>query len=154
MDERSIKGLVDQYIHISFSIERNGASLIKSKLAEDLTNDQHYMLRYINKVGVCTSSELAEVFTVKKSAITAIINRLWKKGLIKRTRDEKDRRVVYLTLTDVGQACFDETERGIYELVGSFVKQFDQEEIEAFMRTYEKLNQMILSRKQAALEGE
>ncbi|WP_040207508.1 MarR family winged helix-turn-helix transcriptional regulator [Neobacillus jeddahensis] len=149
MDEKSIKELVDQYLHISFSIERCGGSLIKGQLAEDLTNDQHYMLRYMNKVEVCTSTELAEVFDVKKSAITAIINRLWKKGLIQRSRDENDRRVVYLTLTNVGKELFDETERRIYELVGSFVKQFEQTEIEAFMRTYEKLNQMIIASKEA-----
>lgn len=154
MDEKSLKELVDQYIHTTFSIEKHGANLIKGQLAEDLTNDQHYMLRYMNKVEVCTSSELAEVFHVKKSAITAIINRLWKKGLIERTRDENDRRVVYLTLTDVGKALFNETEQRIYQLVGSFIKQFDQDEIEAFMKTYEKLNQMILASHESALEEE
>ena len=151
MNETSIKELVDQYINLTFSIEKNTAQLVKCQIVSDLTNDQHYILRYINQKGECTSSELADVFRVKKSAITAIIERLWKKGFIKRTRDEEDRRVVYLTLTDVGQELFRETELRIHQLVGSLIKQFDQEEIESFMKTYKKLNRIILATKEEML---
>ncbi|WP_071394561.1 MarR family winged helix-turn-helix transcriptional regulator [Bacillus tuaregi] len=147
MDDTSIKKLVDQYIDLNFFIEKNVESLIKGQISSDLTNDQQYMLRYINKVGVCTSSELAEIFNVKKSAITAIINRLWDKGLILRTRDDKDRRMIYLTLTEAGKEVFNQSEVRIHQLVTSFITQFDQEEIEAFMKTYEKLNQIILAAK-------
>lgn len=151
MKDTSIKELVDQYINLTFSIEKNSCQLIKGQISSDLTSDQHYILRYINQKTECTSSELADVFNVKKSAITAIIERLWKKGFIQRTRDEHDRRVVYLTLTEVGQDLFRETELRIYQLVGSLMKQFEQEEIEAFMKTYEKLNRIILDTKEEML---
>lgn len=151
MENTAIKELVDQYINLTFSIEKNTAQLVKCQIGSDLTNDQHYILRYINRKEECTSSELAEVFHVKKSAITAMIERLWKKGFIQRTRDENDRRVVYLTLTAVGQELFHETELGINQLVGSLIKQFDQEEIETFMKTYEKLNRIILATKEERL---
>ncbi|EKN69939.1 MarR family transcriptional regulator [Neobacillus bataviensis LMG 21833] len=151
MKDTSIKELIDQYINLTFSIEKNSVQLIKGQIGNDLTSDQHYILRYINQREECTSSELADVFNVKKSAITAIIERLWKKGFIKRTRDEQDRRVVYLTLTEGGQELFRETELRIYQLVGSLIKQFDQAEIEAFMKTYEKLNRIILATKEEML---
>jgi DNA-binding MarR family transcriptional regulator len=152
LNDLSIKKLVDQYIEINFSIEKTAEQLIKGQMSGDLTSDQHYMLRHINNVQVCTSTELAEIFQVKKSAITAIITRLWEKGLIQRTRDEKDRRVIYLTLTDTGKALFEETESRIHQLVGSFIKQFDQDEIEYFMKTYEKLNKIILATKDCKVE--
>lgn len=152
MDDISIKKLVDQYIEINFSIEKNVEQLIKGQMSRDLTSDQHYMLRYINNVELCTSTELADVFQVKKSAITAIINRLWEKGLINRTRDEKDRRVVYLSLTTSGKDLFDKTEEPIHHLVASFIKQFDQEEIVQFMQTYKKLNNIILATKDNKVE--
>ncbi|WP_066067079.1 MarR family winged helix-turn-helix transcriptional regulator [Neobacillus soli] len=151
MEDTSIKELVDSYINLTFSIEKNSVQLIKGQIRNDLTNDQHYILRYINQKEECTSSELAEVFHVKKSAITAIIERLWKKGFIQRTRDEQDRRVVYLTLTDDGKDLFQETELRIYQLVGSLINQFDQDEIEVFMKTYEKLNRIILATKEEML---
>lgn len=143
----AIQDLIDKYVDISFSVHRKGEVLIKEQMDNDLTNDQHYTLRYMIKVGSCTSSELAEAFDVQKSAITAIINRMWEKGLIQRTRDEKDRRVVYLTVTDKGKELYLETEERIYKLVGSFIKKFELSEIKQFIETYEKLNQILIESK-------
>ncbi|RDU38995.1 MarR family transcriptional regulator [Neobacillus piezotolerans] len=113
--------------------------MIKGQIGSDLTNDQHYVLRYIRKKGECTSTELAEVFGVNKSAITAIITRLTDKGLVKRTRDEGDRRIVYLALTDEGINLFENAEQRIHALVEKMITKFEQEEITAFINTYEKL---------------
>jgi DNA-binding MarR family transcriptional regulator len=147
MNDDKIKELVDRYIAVQFSVKKKAETLIKEQMDSDLTNDQHYTLRYINRVGSCTSSELADEFEVNKSAVTAIINRIWEKGLIKRTRDEKDRRVVYLTLTEKGKELFDQTEDRINTLVGSFISSFEQNEIEQFIKTYEKLNQILINKK-------
>jgi DNA-binding MarR family transcriptional regulator len=143
MSINNIKELVDRYIEVSFSVNSKAECLIKEQISSDLTNDQHYTLRYMHKVGTCTSSELAEVFNVKKSAITAMINRMWEKGLIERTRDENDRRVVYLTLTNRGNELFLKTEQRIHKLVESLITKFDQTEIEQFIQTFEKLNQLL-----------
>jgi DNA-binding MarR family transcriptional regulator len=143
----NIKELVDRYIAVSFSVEKKAASLVKEQIGSDLTNDQHYTLRYINQVGSCTSSELAEVFDVKKSAITAMITRMWEKGLIQRTRDENDRRVVYLTLTEKGNELYAKTEEKIHKLVESLITRFDQDEIQQFIETFEKLNKVLLESK-------
>lgn len=143
----NIQGIIDQYIDLNFSVHRKGELLIKEQIDADLTNDQHFILRYICKKGSCTSSELAEEFGVHKSAITAIVNRMWEKGFIKRTRDDQDRRVVYLTLTAEGRELYEKTADRIYRLVESFIKQFEHEEIRQFMKTYEKLNQILIESK-------
>jgi DNA-binding MarR family transcriptional regulator len=138
-----IKSLVDRYLAVSFSVTKRAESLVKEQIGSDLTNDQHYVLRYISTAGSCTSTELAEVFKVQKSAITAIITRLWEKGLIKRTRDEHDRRVVYLTLTEKGEDLFQKMEQRIHALVESFITKFDPSEIKQFIDTFEKLNRIL-----------
>ena len=143
MNVPNIKDLVDRYIAVSFSVEKKAASLVKNQIGSDLTNDQHFTLRYINQVGSCTSSELAEVFDVKKSAITAMITRMWEKGLIQRTRDENDRRVVYLTLTEKGNELYVKAEEKIHNLVESLINRFDQVEIQQFIETFEKLDKVL-----------
>lgn len=153
MCENNIKDLVDRYIDVSFSVNTRAESLVKEQIGSDLTSDQHYTLRYMNRVGSCTSTELAEVFEVKKSAITAIITRMWEKGLIQRTRDEDDRRVVYLTLTDKGNDLFNKTEQRVHKLVESFIEKFDPKEIIQFIETFEKLNQILLEKKDDLVEG-
>ncbi|MEH7387166.1 MarR family transcriptional regulator [Bacillus sp. JJ1521] len=143
MRKTNIKELVDLYLDVSFSVNTIAESLVKEQIGSDLTNDQHYTLRYINKVGSCTSTELAEVFDVKKSAITAIINRLFEKGFIERTRDENDRRLVYLTLSEQGNELFTKTEERVHKLVESIIGEFSEEEIVKFLKTYEKLNGIL-----------
>jgi DNA-binding MarR family transcriptional regulator len=147
MAETNIKYLVDRYIAVSQSVEKKAGALVKEQIGSDLTNDQHFTLRYMNQVGTCTSSELAEIFDVQKSAITAIIQRLWEKGLIERTRDEKDRRVVYLSLTDKGKDLYSQCEERIHSLVEGLITQFEQHEIEQFIHTFEKLNQLLINYK-------
>ncbi|MBO9130408.1 MarR family transcriptional regulator [Bacillus sp. 165] len=152
MSEENIKDLVDRYIAVSFSVMNKAETLVKEQIGSDLTNDQHYMLRYINQAGPCTSSELAEVFQVKKSAITAIITRLWEKGLVQRTRDENDRRIVYLTLTDKGKEMYVKTEERIQKLVEKIIKKFGDLEIKQFLEIYEKLNGVLTEIKDGELE--
>ncbi|RHW38183.1 MarR family transcriptional regulator [Neobacillus notoginsengisoli] len=143
MDLQTIQKLIDRYIAVSFSVNKKGESMLKEQIGSDLTNDQHYMLRYIRQSGECTSTELAEVFEVNKSAITAIITRLSDKGLVKRKRDEADRRVVYLTLTEEGMDLFEKTEQRIHALVESIITKFELDEITSFIDTYEKLSGIL-----------
>jgi DNA-binding MarR family transcriptional regulator len=90
---------------------------------------------------------LAEAFDVNKSAITAIINRLADRGLIERTRDENDRRVVYLTLSVKGKELLQKTQEKVHLLVESFITQFDETEITNFINTYEKLALILTNMK-------
>jgi DNA-binding MarR family transcriptional regulator len=124
------------------------------EIGDVLTCEQHYTMRHINQVKVCTSSELATVFGVNKSAITSIINRLFEKEWIKRTRDEKDRRVIYLSLTDKGYNVFAKMEERIHRLVDSLINKFDDQEITSFLATFEKLDRLIEENKDTKLEVE
>lgn len=151
MDNHVIEDLINRYVSISFQVHKRAESLIKEQLGNELTNDQHYILRHINQTGKCTSTELADAFDVNKSAITAIINRMDDRGLIQRTRDEDDRRVVYLTLTKDGKELYLRAQEKVHLLVESIITQFNETEITAFIQTYEKLAQILDNKKQEEL---
>nr|WP_211171203.1 MarR family transcriptional regulator [Bacillus sp. DNRA2] len=153
VDNSRIQELINRYIRVSFSVTKKAEFLIKDQIGSDLTYDQHYTLRYIRNKHFCTSTELADVFAVNKSAVTAIIARLADKGLIERTRDERDRRVVYLSLTDKGNALFNECEKRVHNLVENIMTQFNDEEVNAFIQTYEKLEQLLDVAKES-IQGE
>ncbi|WP_160719137.1 MarR family winged helix-turn-helix transcriptional regulator [Bacillus sp. USDA818B3_A] len=152
MSNPTIKELIDHYISLSFQVHKKGEALIKGQISDELTNDQHYILRYISQTRECTSSELADAFEVNKSAITAIVNRMADRGLIERTRDENDRRVVYLTLTEEGNSLYQSCQEKIEQLVMSIITQFDQAEIQNFIQTYEKLALTLDKKKQEEME--
>lgn len=54
---------------------------------------------------------------------------------------------MYLSLTEKGDELFLKTEERIQALVGSFIEKFDQDEIVQFLKTYEKLNEILTDRK-------
>ena len=95
---------------------------------------------------------MADAFEVNKSAITAIINRMADRGLIQRTRDVNDRRVVYLTLTKEGNTLYENCQEKVQLLVESIISQFDETEITTFINTYEKLAQLLINKKQEERE--
>jgi len=154
ISSKKIKDVVDRYVDINFSVNRKLDNLIRMEIGDFLTCEQHYTMRHINQVRVCTSSELATVFGVNKSAITSIINRLFEKEWIERTRDEKDRRVIYLSLTDKGYNVFTKMEERIHRLVDSLINKFDDQEITSFLATFEKLDRLIEENKDTKLEVE
>lgn len=151
MDKYIIQELIDRYVSVSFQVHKKAEYLIKGQIGDELTNDQHYILRYIHQSRECTSTELADAFEVNKSAITAIINRMADRGLIQRTRDENDRRVVYLTLTKEGSTLYETCQDKVQQLVESIITQFDETEITNFINTYEKLAQILINKKKAEL---
>lgn len=139
VDSSRLTELIERYELLSFSIHKKGEHLINQQIQAQLTHDQHITLYYIRMMKRCTSSELAQLFHVNKSAISALITRLEEKNLIYRERNHSDRRLVHLSLTEEGEALFQESNKKIHDVVAGFISQFSDEEIESFMKTYEKL---------------
>lgn len=143
MDITKTKKLIDRYEAASFSVNKNLNAFIRDHISKDLTIDQYSTLRYINKNKECTSTELADVFCVGKSAISAIITRLVDKNYIKRVRDKNDRRVVYLSLTEDGEITFHLLDKEINKKIGYYLSSFSESEVDSFVLSYERLANMI-----------
>lgn len=137
------KGWIRRYLDAYVIVTRQIAARIKVRIPEGLTNDQFTILRLIHGQIQCTSTYLADIISVGKSSITAIINRLVEAGLIERTRDEEDRRQVYLTLTEAGRQVFDVSEKEVMEVISPYLSEFQDEDIEKFISMFEKLASLM-----------
>jgi len=69
-----------------------------------------------------TGSELARQISLSNATVTAIIDRMEKKELVKRRRDTTDRRRVYISLTDAGRSLLSQAPSSLQD---SFVKQLE-----------------------------
>lgn len=143
MDGEQLHQLIHRYESATFTVNRRLSALIRELMPGGLTADQYGILRYIQDRQRCTSSELADMFCVGKSSITAIITRLFDKELIRRMPDEKDRRVIYLQLTEKGAGVATEMEIKIQQLLARYISHFEEQEAETFIRTYEKLAKVL-----------
>ena len=106
--------------------------------AHGLTGPQVTALKLLQSVGDLSLSALSAKMQARNSTITGIVARMRKQGLVERVRDERDRRVVKIRLTEAGQtlaedipvepmrmfarvlgALSDEDRRALLRIVGS-----------------------------------
>ncbi|MYL60016.1 MarR family transcriptional regulator [Virgibacillus halodenitrificans] len=139
--------LINRYQDAMNTIDRNVNLILKEKIHTEITTDQFPTLQYIQKHQQCTSSEIAAFLGVGKSAITAQINRLDEKGLIIRRRDKQDRRIVYLQLTERGNELVDYTRNNLTKEIGTYLGNFNEEEIHTFIQALEKLAHVMATDK-------
>lgn len=87
-----------------------------------LTTPQLVVLKELASKNL-TGSDLAHQVSLSNATVTAIIDRMEKKGLVARKRDSVDRRKVRISLTDDGQSVLDQAPSSLQD---SFVKQLDR----------------------------
>lgn len=103
----------------------------------DLTPPQFYVLATIGYAGGLPFSEIGEKMMVTVSNLTGIVDRLEEKGLVVRERDNHDRRVVRVTLTEKGAKSYKSTiplfEKSISEFFSPLTKS-QQKELASLLR--------------------
>ena len=78
--------------------------------------------------GAKSASDLCKGISYDAGAMTRMIDRLESKGLIRRSRREDDRRVVYLELTEKGHGAFPRMRAVSMGVVNRFLRGFTQAE--------------------------
>ncbi|MEE3676747.1 MarR family transcriptional regulator [Bacillus safensis] len=144
MEQNKIAQLIQRYTDVYLMMEKKVSSMITEKLDKELTLDQYYSLRYINLNPGCTSTDLAYVCNVNKSAVTSMTNRLFTKNYIFREHDQADRRNVHLYVTPEGKDVVSRMEKQLQDLVRSYFEKLEEKEMESFIQTYEKIYQVII----------
>lgn len=114
----------------------------KAVITEDFkdisTNDMHI----IDAIGVSTPknmSAIAKELSVTVGTLTIAINSLVKKGYAVRTRSEKDRRVVYISLSDKGILAYKQHARFHEELIQAIINDIKEDEIELVIKAMSNL---------------
>lgn len=143
MDINKMSQWIERYEAARFKMNNSLNTMIKQQIDPHLTLEQYTLLASINQSGKCTPTELSDLFCVNKSAITAMITRLEGKGLIERVRDVKDRRVVYLSLTEEGRTMCELGNRNIARQLGRNLQKCTEAEIETFITSFEKLAELM-----------
>lgn len=108
-------------------------------MEKGVTGNQFVVMKMISDRGRVTVSEVAEDLSVSLSAVTALVDRLCRAGMVVRHRSEEDRRVVWLELTEEGRNVVQACQEGRQRLIQRYLGQLDEEEILHMIRIYEKI---------------
>jgi DNA-binding MarR family transcriptional regulator len=107
-----------------------------AKLA--LTPPQFYVLATIGYAGRLPFGEIGAKMMVTVSNLTGIVDRLEEKKLVVRKRDDNDRRVVHVVLTDRGAKLYKSTIPEFEKSCGQIftgLSKTEQKELSAILRT-------------------
>ena len=85
-------------------------------------------------------SSIAKKLSVTVGTLTIAMNSLVKKGYVFRERGKKDRRVVYISLTERGKAAYEHHARFHKAMIDSVSKELSPEELKMLVETLTKLN--------------
>jgi DNA-binding MarR family transcriptional regulator len=104
-----------------------------------LTGNQLFVLTLIGRHGRLTVSELAGDWGVSPSAITGVTDRLARQGLVVRRRDEGDRRLVYLELTEEGRKTVSAFLQQRQNMIARHFDRMSLSEVERMVATMEQM---------------
>lgn len=138
---------VDEYFarleEVFLEMVRRLHSELADQMVSGITGSQFFVLKKIESKGRLTVSEVADELGVSLSAITALVDRLVKAGLAVRSRDEQDRRLVWLEATDKGREILVKCMEGRRKVAIKYFGKLPVEDIQKLVEIYEKVLVMM-----------
>ncbi|MFB0918048.1 MAG: MarR family transcriptional regulator [Clostridiaceae bacterium] len=123
------------FVNVFNQILRIEEKVIKQQTVLNLTVNEMHTIEAIGKYTSKNMSEVAELLNITTGTLTISVNRLIEKGYVERMRDEDDRRIVRIKLTDKGMKAFDKHEEYHEEMVNTVLSNLSDEEAEVLSRT-------------------
>lgn len=118
-------------------LTRVGAQQTPTGAKLGLTNLQLGVLGAVYSKDNCTMSELAQDRFVVPSAATRMAEELVKKGLLERTSDPGDRRIVRLRITPQGRDALDRVHQEAADVLSTLLGRMTEEEQVALLKGLE-----------------
>jgi DNA-binding MarR family transcriptional regulator len=116
--------------------------LLVRQLGGELSRTEVGLLRTLSS-GPRRITELAELEGLAQPTITILIKQLEEQGLVTRTRRSVDGRVVLVNLTESGSVALEEYRGRIRAVVGGYLAEISDEQVEALATATETLAQLV-----------
>jgi DNA-binding MarR family transcriptional regulator len=102
-------------------------------------NSEGHLLSFLRSYSPAPISELIRVFGLKKSTMTSVLDRLEKRGLLRREAHPTDRRSYFVGITDEGRRLAEAVQRPVEELERRIRDEVDDEDLRGFQRVLESI---------------
>lgn len=114
--------------------------IISDEFKDISSNDMH-IIEVIGQEEPKNMSAIASKMKVTVGTLTIAINNLVKKGYVVRTRGEKDRRVVFISLSEKGNRAYEYHKKFHDEMTKAILKRLDDQEIEVLMKALNNIRE-------------
>ena len=124
--------------YISAIIKQQGRRILKNYT---ITPPQFIALQWLFEHGDMTIGDLSNRMFLAFSTTTDLVDRMEKNNLVKRVRDDQDRRVVRIHLLSEGERVIEEVIDKRRHYLNTVLSDFDQEEKKKFSYLLTKLHE-------------
>lgn len=116
---------------------------LKNTKFTNLSITEIHTIEAIGEEGNRTMGEIAHDLRITVGTLTTAINRLIKKGYVERKRIEEDRRVVLVSLTEMGQEVFNTHSIFHKEMIDAILEAFKGEDLEVLTKILGKASRFF-----------
>lgn len=134
------EGIVIKSYHDLLRVE---AVLLRKTEKLNITMSEMNIIGAIGRGSNPTISEIGESLNISLPSVTDGVNRMVKKGLVKKSRDEKDARIVRTGLTREGKRLYSYQKYYLRSTVRAIVADFSEEELVLLRRAVLKINDVF-----------
>ena len=110
---------------------------------KDITNNDMHIIDVIGIDNRKNMSAIAKQLRITVGTLTIAINNLLKKGYVERTRGQKDKRVVFISLSEKGKKAYRHHENFHKDMVDSMLECLNEEETNAIIKGLQSLCQFM-----------
>ena len=110
-----------------------------------ITTEQWRVLACIKSRGPLRPVDIASLLERGPNTISQLVDRMVKAGLVRRTRDRKDRRAVFVSMTDKGKEAIEPAVPAGWEFVHRLLSPLSYDEQRALASTLETIKRELTS---------
>ena len=139
------RAINDILVHLFNEIWELEEKAIITEEYKDITNNDMHIIEAIGLGEGNNMSTIARKLNITVGSLTTSMNSLVKKQYAERIRSEKDRRVVYIRLTEKGIKAYHHHEEFHKKMTDAVVAVLDQEEVPVLVKTLNSLAEFFRS---------
>lgn len=145
--EKKKASLNELLVSLFNSIMTTEAQAVVTDEFSDITENDLHILEAIGLEENRKMSDIAKKRDITVGTITTNVSNLEKKGYVSRTRSEKDKRVVFVKLTQRGKKAYYHHRDFHKKMIKTVAQEFDEDEKEILMRCLQKLSDFFINYK-------
>ncbi len=138
LDDSSLRSL-KLFVVLSKAYKTVMDRAVKDMKQYGLSSSEFTILELLYTKGKVPLQQIGEKILITSGSITYNIDKLEKKGLLKRVPCKEDRRVIYAEITEQGNAWFDRIFPKHAAVIDSFMKALSPDEKQAAIELLKKL---------------
>lgn len=137
--------LMDYLTQIINNISETQSSILKERQLQHKLSPNE--IRIIEIVGSSHKpkmmKDIAEIMSMTKGGMTFLIDKLEKKGIVRRKQNDFDRRVLHIELTEEGQVIFKEYNRHKYAILYRWIEGMTDSTKQIMTEEFHKVLKMV-----------